>query len=166
MDFVLKGTIITFSILLKHYKRPVSHQSSILQEWNESSLQSLKFLWKIDIWVADVAILGWSPDLSELAKLWGAWDTRVWHSCKQQSLKIICYHPGSTGISFWLINLNFPILAFNLKRVFIVDCSWFLLWEPGQLRVCNRIWNWKQIKAPSINTFFHSILYKDTLKTT
>ena len=103
MDFVLKGTIITFSILLKHYKRPVSHQSSIVQEWNESSLQALRFVYKIDIWVADVAILGWSPDLSELAKLWGAWDTRVWHSCKQQSLKIKCYHPGSTGISFWSV---------------------------------------------------------------
>ena len=29
MDFVLKGTIITFSILLKHYKRPVSHVTPI-----------------------------------------------------------------------------------------------------------------------------------------
>ena len=98
--------------------------------------------------------IGMEPWLVRISQVVTRLRHRVWHSCKQQSLKIICYHPGSTGISFWLINLNFPILAFTLKRVFIVDCSWFLVWEPGQLGVCNRIWNWKQIKAPSIGTFF------------
>ena len=101
--FCVEKTIIHLAFCLNITKDQchTNNQSSILQEWNESSLQALKFVYKIDIWVADVAILGWSPDLSELAKLWRAWDTRVWHSCKQQSLKIKCCHPASTGISFW-----------------------------------------------------------------
>ena len=42
--------------------------------------------------------IGMEPWLVRISQVVTRLRHRVWHSCKQQSLKIICYHPGPTEL--------------------------------------------------------------------